>query len=128
SGGCHPNHSVSLVEIHGTADAVNPYGGSAELRYPAVGAWLAAWAQRDGCAKEPLVTTVGQDVTAEEWRGCKENAVMLHYRLSGIDHVWPGNAGNATSDSNTGLTFDASTAIWTFFSQRTLTVREATAA
>lgn len=127
-GGCHPNHPASLLEIHGTADAVNPYGGSAALRYPAVGAWLAAWAQRDGCVQEPIVTTVGQGVTMEEWLGCKGDAVILHYRLSGVGHVWPEIASNATSGSNTASGFDASTAIWTFFSQRTLSSEQAPAA
>jgi polyhydroxybutyrate depolymerase len=116
------------LEIHGTADAINPYGGSAALRYPAVGAWLAAWAQRDGCAQNPIVTTVGQGVTMEEWLGCKGNAVILHYRLAGAGHVWPEIASNATSGSNTASGFDASTAIWTFFSQRTLSSEQAPAA
>jgi polyhydroxybutyrate depolymerase len=66
-------------------------------------------------------------VTMEEWLGCKGDTVILHYRLSGIGHVWPGIASNATSGSNTSSAFDASTAIWTFFSQRTLTTQRAAA-
>ena len=127
-GGCHPTHPVSLLEIHGTADSVNPYEGSAELRYPAVGAWLAAWAQRDGCVQKPVVTMAGQGVAIEEWRSCNGGVVVLHYQLSGVGHIWPGATSAATSNSGTATTFDASTAIWAFFSQRTLSPQRVSAA
>jgi polyhydroxybutyrate depolymerase len=116
------------VEIHGTGDTVNPYEGSAELQYPAVGAWLSAWAQRNGCVREPVMMAAGRGVTIEEWRGCAGDAVVLHYQLSGVGHVWPGTASGATSDVDTASTFDASAAIWMFFSQRTLSPERATAA
>jgi poly(3-hydroxybutyrate) depolymerase len=67
-------------------------------------------------------------VTMEEWLGCEGNAVIQHYRLSGVGHVWPEIASNATSGSNSASGFDASTAIWTFFAQRTLSPEQAPAA
>jgi polyhydroxybutyrate depolymerase len=120
--GCHPNHPVSLLEIHGTADTVNAYGGSADLRYPAVGAWLATWAQRDGCTVEPIVTEVGHGVTLQKWSSCSGNVVIMHYRLAGVGHIWPVAKSNNAAGPSTAVSFDASTAIWTFFSQRTLSM------
>jgi polyhydroxybutyrate depolymerase len=122
-GGCHPNRPVSLLEVHGVADTVNPYDGSAELRYPAVGAWLADWAQRDSCAVGPIGLEVASGVMLEKWSGCSGSAVIMHYRLAGVGHIWPGAQSNNTSGPKSAMSFDASTAIWAFFSQRALTTQ-----
>jgi polyhydroxybutyrate depolymerase len=131
-GGCHPTQTVSVLEIHGTADTINPYGGSTQLRYPSVGTWLTSWATRDGCDSSPSTTTAQAGVTALEWSDCRSGARVLHYRLIGVGHVWPmGPASEsalstptASASDPSGTTrpepFDATTAIWSFFSQTEL--------
>jgi polyhydroxybutyrate depolymerase len=117
SGGCHPARPVPLLEIHGTLDSINPYGGSEQKGYPAVEAWLHTWAQRDGCVGGPSITANG-GVVAQEWRDCQDGVVVLHYQLVGSGHVWPGAALSArrarlgTPDTD----FDATAAIWSFVS------------
>src|SRR4029453_11320989 len=59
-GGCRPARPVSVLSMHGTADEVLPYGGqpasvASPLPLPALPAWLAEWATRDGCPGDPAV-------------------------------------------------------------------------
>jgi len=117
--GCHPTRPASIVEIHGTADTINPYYGSAQLRYPAMGVWLDAWAERDGCVGSPSSTAIDPGVTAVEWSACQGGAVILHYRLIDAGHVWPVHVSTSTS-SVRGGSFDATTAVWAFLERFTL--------
>jgi hypothetical protein len=57
-GECRPSRPVPLLDIHGTADPVVPYGGRTPtvewpLPMPPVPTWLAGWATRDGCPGDP---------------------------------------------------------------------------
>jgi polyhydroxybutyrate depolymerase len=129
--GCHPIHPVSLLEIHGTADVINPYDGSVKLHYPSVATWLAQWAQRDSCPATPSVSPGASGVTIETWSGCAEGSVILHYQVTGGAHIWPDAAlageiptAAATVDSQ----FATSALIWSFFAQTTLTMRQGASA
>jgi polyhydroxybutyrate depolymerase len=87
--GCHPGRPAPILEIHGTADTVVPYLGSFLLRLPSIADWLAGWAQRDGCASQPVVFLQRGNVFGERWFACKGAAVVIHYRIAGGKHVWP---------------------------------------
>jgi polyhydroxybutyrate depolymerase len=86
--GCHPRRSVPLLEIHGTADPVVPYDGSALLRLPPITEWLAQWAERDGCAHGPSVFLRRPAVVEEQWTGCRAGGQVVHYARLGGAHVW----------------------------------------
>jgi polyhydroxybutyrate depolymerase len=118
-GGCHPARPAPIVELHGTLDAINPYEGSLRLDYPPVGTWLSDWAQRDGCGAAPVFTRMNADVTAEQWSDCRDGAAVLHYRLTGIGHIWPSRATPASLAGGSNA-LDATTAIWTFFTRFSL--------
>lgn len=115
-GGCHPVRPVSLLEIHGNADAIVPYGGND--RYPPVLLWLDEWAARDGCVNG-ATTTVQERITEIRWSGCRANAEIVHYRISEQGHVWPGDIfvvpGGTARD-----TMSASQLIWSFFQKHPL--------
>ena len=125
-GGCHPSRAVALLEIHGTADSIIPYAGSAWLGYPAVPTWLAAWAARDGCTRGPVNTPIEPGVTQETWGVCDPGGAVVHYQLIGGGHAWPVAAQattttpSATRTPTRGPTFDATAAIWAFFAEHTL--------
>lgn len=109
--GCHPNRPVPILEIHGTADTVVPYAGSHILDLPAVTSWLSGWAARDGCSSQPQMFFQQDDVTGERWANCRGGAMVVHYRVTGGQHAWPG----ALAASNTTQHFNATDAIWSFF-------------
>lgn len=111
--GCHPAQPVPLLEIHGSADPINPYQGSELLGYSSVSSWLAKWVGRDGCVGTPERAQVGLVVT-EKWTACSQGVEIVHIKLIGGKHLWPGAIlppGAPAADHQ----FDATSAIWAFF-------------
>jgi polyhydroxybutyrate depolymerase len=80
-GPCRPARAISVLEIHGTADPIVPYRGSA------IPAFVAGWARRDGCAPRPRVRHTGATVTHMTWPGCRRGAQVQHLRLTGGRHI-----------------------------------------
>jgi polyhydroxybutyrate depolymerase len=93
-GGCRPSRPVPILAVHGTGDKVIPYGGRAAgpeqpLRLPALPAWLAGWAARDGCTVDSAAFLDSGEVTGVRWSGCRGGAEVVHYRLNGGGHPLP---------------------------------------
>lgn len=78
-GDCSPSRPISMLEIHGSADPLVPYG--------AIPGFVAAWARLDGCSGGPLSRRVGSAVTRQRWRGCRGSAAVEHLRLAGGRHI-----------------------------------------
>ncbi|HZO73046.1 MAG TPA: PHB depolymerase family esterase [Ktedonobacteraceae bacterium] len=109
-GGCHPSRPISVLNIHGTADALLPYNGfSPDLDpswpLPPIPQWLQEWAGRDGCNPAPQVFLHTPQVMGEQWTGCQDGTAIVHYRIEGGGHSWPGPLA--------GRPFQA--IIWNFF-------------
>ena len=93
-GGCHPARAVPILDVHGTADPVVPYGGRpASTEWPfglrSIPAWLAGWAARDGCTQDPVVFLDHREVTGERWSGCRDGTQIVAYRINGGGHAAP---------------------------------------
>jgi polyhydroxybutyrate depolymerase len=91
---CRPSRAVPVLSVHGTADEVLPYDGqgtsvASPLPLPALPDWLAEWATRDGCPGDPAVFLDTSEVTGMRWRGCRDGAEVVHYRLNGGGHDLP---------------------------------------
>ncbi len=119
-GGCHPQRSVPLLEFHGTGDFVVPYDGEPRIALPPIGSWLREWASRDGCQHGPQVFWQQADVTAEEWTACTLPGLVVHYRIAGGGHTWPGAFADPLLGRTTH-TIDATSLIWQFFTAHPLT-------
>ena len=78
-GDCRPSRPISMLEIHGSADPLVPYGP--------IPAFVAAWARLDGCAAGPSSARVRPGVTRRRWRGCRGGAAVEHLRLAGGRHI-----------------------------------------
>jgi polyhydroxybutyrate depolymerase len=109
-GDCRPSRAVPVLAIHGTADEVVPYRGqgtsvASPLPLPAVPAWLAEWATRDGCPGDPEVFLDTAEATGLRWDGCRDGAEVVHYRINGGGHDLPGEvAGRPLAE-----------VVWSFF-------------
>jgi polyhydroxybutyrate depolymerase len=77
-GDCAPSRPISVLEVHGTADPIVPYGDIPSL--------VAAWAKRDGCANSSTSKQRGA-VTIFRWPGCRGGAQVEHLRLTGGKHI-----------------------------------------
>ena len=108
--GCHPTRALPILEIHGDADQLAPYGGNASRDMEAVQDYLHGWLERDKCNNAVQTFFQRGDVTGIEWTHCANGVIVRHYRVSDGGHTWPGSP-------NTTHVIDANVVIWQFFSQ-----------
>lgn len=122
--GCRPGTPVSIVDFHGTADPIVSYDGEASSHgepLPALMDWVQGWADHDHCGP-PASTAIGSDVTEIAFRHCAADADIVHYRIAGAGHTWPGELVDSGPGSAT-RTISATAVLWRFFLAHPLDVR-----
>jgi polyhydroxybutyrate depolymerase len=114
---CHPAQPVSIIEIHGTADPLVPYGGGtvappgvATQPVPSSGALAQRWATLDGCSETPSVQTA-TPVTSTTWSLCARGSGVRLIAVSGAGHTWYTPDFGAANGA-----VDATHEIWTYLS------------
>lgn len=114
--GCAAGRPVPLMDFHGTGDSVIHYDGgtSHHQSYPAMADWLAGRAAADRCAPEATSKPIGSDVTELAWPGCAPGSALVHYRIEGGGHTWPG-ALTPSGPGQTSQTISATALLWAFF-------------
>jgi polyhydroxybutyrate depolymerase len=111
---CHPDRPVAVLEIHGTADKVVPYDGKPPDYAGSVPRFLAEWADLDDCPQAAAPIFVARGTERFDWGPCAEGTTVLHFRLSGVGHTWPGSRDSRSSPIAAGRT------VWRFFRGRVL--------
>lgn len=92
---CAPSKPVSVLQIHGTGDAVVPFGGG-----PMVGrggpseiisapALAERWRQADGCPGPFVAQAAAGPVQRTDAAGCAGGTEVSLVRIDGGGHVWP---------------------------------------
>jgi poly(3-hydroxybutyrate) depolymerase len=95
---------------------------------------LDRWIAHDGCAPEPEVGAPlrgapgtedeGHTATRLVWRPCREGAEVVHWRLTGAGHGWPGGrtdrAGAERLVGPRTTIVDAAEEAWDFFARFSL--------
>jgi polyhydroxybutyrate depolymerase len=112
---CRARRPLSVLEIHGTADAVVPYRGTRRNPGGDVLAWLSAWVDRDACGRVPRQTRQSARVLRLEWSSCRDGTLVEHLRLDGGTHAWP---GADPPDPGPQLGVSASDEAWSFLRDR----------
>jgi polyhydroxybutyrate depolymerase len=96
-GDCPP---LPVLAFHGTADATvayGPGGGTVDTDetpnagLPGTRENVAAWADNAGCAAQPTVTPIGDDVELRRHTGCRHGGEVALYTIVGGGHTWPGS-------------------------------------
>ncbi len=115
---CAPDASIPIMQIHGTADDVVLYNGSALIGIP-IEDLVANWVDINECNMIGDTIDVpnidqGDGTTSEriEYNDCNDDSRVVFYKVIGGGHTWPGapiNIGVTSHD------FDASIEIWRFF-------------
>lgn len=132
---CMPHGSPSVLHIHGTADAVVPYGGG-----PTSGASvddvMTFWRNHLTCDTDPVITPMPNpnlfDLSSPErwvWQNCGLDELEL-IRVSGGGHQWPGITTFVGGVGTINMDFYSPQEIWDFLSDKTceeLSVRELSA-
>jgi polyhydroxybutyrate depolymerase len=115
-GPCRPRRPVSILEIHGTADAVVPYAGRrADGHRGAVLPWVRAWARRDGCPARLRRRVLAPRTVRIDWRPCRGGATVAHVAIFGGGHQWP---GATPADPGPPSTISAAQQAWGFLAAR----------
>lgn len=128
--GCDPARPIPIIAFHGTADTIVRYdGGTTSLpganpvTYPPVAAWIAGWAQRNGCRPDPeTLPKVADDVSGVRYVGCEDDVEVLFYTIVDGGHTWPGGSPIDVV-GRTATSISANQMMWEFFSRYTLTVK-----
>jgi len=114
---CNPGRTVPVMQIHGTADATVPYGGTA-LFLP-IDTLIADWVARNGCTGAPTTTAVPNTSTTDnstaerfDYTNCAPGGEVVLYKAKDGGHTWPGATLNI---GVTNMDFRASREIWKFF-------------
>ena len=111
---CPMHHPVSELAILGSTEHVALYGNSSGI--PTAAATAARWRRLDSCPASitPRLSSAGAGglVSQQMWGPCADGSRVALWVLSGGYHTWPGTSSARYPDSR----FDASVAIWQFFS------------
>jgi len=124
---CEIQAPVSVLHIHGTADANHPIDGGrgagiAGVVFRSARVAVRRLAEADGCESGPLLQSNPSwpDIEIRTWTGCEGVAEVRLITVDGASHAWMGHA--AASAMATGFVggpypgFDSSRAIWSFLS------------
>jgi polyhydroxybutyrate depolymerase len=132
---CRPSRPVPAMVFHGTADPIVPYAGrdmrgrmlreGAELTraptyFVGVEAWVAIWAEGNGCDLTPEVIPLQGDVRGIRYNGCDvvaggdQTADVILYTIKDGGHTWPGGAP-IPGLGKTSTDIDATEEMWRFF-------------
>jgi polyhydroxybutyrate depolymerase len=122
---------LPVIHIMGTADLSVPYAGGLVFNlWPVLSAdqTIAYWVQHNGCRTDPAVEAL-EDVNKADrshvvkmtYRGGREGAEVVHLRIEGGGHTWPGGPASALGELFLGTTnrdIDSGTVLWEFFKDK----------
>jgi polyhydroxybutyrate depolymerase len=114
---CQARRPLSVLEIHGTADAAAPYHGTAQDPGGDVLTWVASWVDRDACRPVAQRTQQAAHVLRLDWTRCRDGTSVEHLQLVGGAHAWP---GADPPDAGPQLGVSASEEAWSFLRDRRL--------
>jgi polyhydroxybutyrate depolymerase len=92
---CHPSRPVPVIDFHGSADPIVPFGGAPIATGGALASvtdTIAAWRSVDGCAGDPQTVYAAGDATCVAWSSCAQGSEVVLCTIDGGGHTWPGGA------------------------------------
>jgi polyhydroxybutyrate depolymerase len=132
---CNATRPVPILEIHGTTDRCWPYQGGLQTcagfltprgfgGFVSIPATVAGWAALNKCAPTPIVENLpdvapldGTSVTRITYQGCARGGDVVHLRINGGGHTWPGGSSVLPylMVGNLSREFNANKVMWEFF-------------
>jgi len=131
-----PVSPVPILHIHSVDDPRALYDGGEGPPFPGtdrtvvhkpVEAALAAWRQVNGCPQVPTTgrtlrgaatgANAGQTATELRWEPCASGSPVVHWKLTGSGHGWPGQTQRVIRESIIGpptTLIDAAEEAWRF--------------
>ncbi|WMN12393.1 PHB depolymerase family esterase [Marivirga salinae] len=111
---CDPQHPTPVLQIHGNADGTVPYSGASWTKSikQVVEYWVDfnnTTASADTTDIDDINTNDGSKVEKIMFTQGDSCSSVVHYKVKGGDHTWPGAWGN--------MDIKASAIVWDFISQ-----------
>lgn len=85
--------AVSVLQVHGTADATILYDGAAG-QYPSAAEMTRRWAEHNGCDPQPqqgepldITTVAGAETTTQTWSGCDDDTTVQLWAIDQGAHI-----------------------------------------
>jgi polyhydroxybutyrate depolymerase len=126
---CQPSSTIPVMEIHGTADDVVAYNGTANVSLP-IDSVMAFWSSHNQCdgtvLKENIPNTNTTDQSTVEkytFTDCENNHTVVLFKVLGGGHTWPGAVLNV---GVTNRDIISNEEIWNFFKKYSLPSTNAT--
>ena len=98
---CAPSRPVSVMEVHGSADPVVPFGGGTMLGRGGYSDIVAApamaqrWRELDGCPG-PVEDVLAGAVHRSTATGCADGTEVAFVQIDGGGHTWPADTSQAS--------------------------------
>jgi polyhydroxybutyrate depolymerase len=131
---CNPESPVSILQIYGTADTLNPENGGTtsytlgtytyQFSSRPVMSSVQMLAAANGCSTNfsENKNVSNKDLTISTWPDCKSGVVVSSIKITGASHAWMGHpAQSAESLKLSGepyMKIDASKVIWSFLTNK----------
>lgn len=121
---------VPVMHFHSVDDPRAPYAGGLGPAYPGTGyrvthpsieATIARWVAVDDCRSRPSIGRTrsqgGHTATRLVYGGCRGGAAVVHWKLTGAGHVWPGGKQGVAIGilGDPTRVVDANAEMWRFF-------------
>jgi polyhydroxybutyrate depolymerase len=131
---CSPESPVSILQIYGTADTLNPENGGT-TNYT-LGAYTYQFSSRpvmssvqmlavaNGCSTNfsENKNVSNKDLTISTWPDCKNGVVVSAIKITGASHAWMGHPPQSADSikilGEPYMKLDASKAIWSFLANK----------
>lgn len=132
---CSPTRPVPVIHFHGTADEFASYQGGIGRRsltktnFYSVEHTLRQWVVANRSITKPKVDTVpgkvddGTRIVRYTYAAGQEqpSAEVIHYKIEGLGHTWPGRESRFKALGKTTKNIDASEVMWAFFARHSRT-------
>ncbi len=100
---CAPEHPVSLLHLHGTADTNHPIDGGrgstsiSGVDFHSARTSVRDFAAADGCPATPTFTAdpSNPDLTISTWTPCGGGSEVRFVEVAGAEHAWMGHTSGA---------------------------------
>ena len=113
---CNPSHPTPVLTIHGTADDIVNYNGGNPINSESIAQVNTYWSTFNNTELSPVVSNLpdispsdGSTVELSRYDNGDNCTSVVHYKILGGGHFWPGAFGN--------MDIDASAVIWSFVSK-----------
>ncbi len=128
---CRPSTSIPILQIHGTADPLAPYGGGTITTAGqdrgdviSVDALAEFFVKNNRCAPTPQLGSLpnkdkrdGSTISTRTWSGDNATTPVVFWKVDGGGHTWPGERKSLPRliVGSTNRDVDATAEIWNFF-------------